>query len=126
MIKKNGSIVTGAPANRTRPHSPAMEPTPERTAHSAMLLRVVDRQCACVLLKSSQSVVHIVLDPPLSPRSHTNAQAVNSLAPVPATVWLGAYSTAAHRFTQCVMEAQLPEQSYTRISYSQRRPPGRT
>jgi hypothetical protein len=85
-----------------------------------MLLRVLDRQRACVLLRSSQSVVHIHLDPPLSPRTHTKAQAVNALSPVPATVWLGAYSTTEHRFTNCALQAQLPEQNYSRVSYSRR------
>ena len=85
-----------------------------------MLLRIMDRQSACVVLRSSQSVVHVELDPPLSPRSHANAQAVNALSPVPATVWLGPYDTFQHLFTGCLMQAQLPEQSYRRISYSRR------
>jgi hypothetical protein len=96
-----------------------MEHAPEeRTEHSAVLLRVMDRQSACVLLKPSQSVVHIELDPPLSPRSHANAQAVNALSPVQATVWLGAYCPTRHRFTSSRMRAMLPEQSYSRISYA--------
>lgn len=100
-----------------------MEPAPDqptRTEHRAMLLRVMDRQSACVVLKSTQSVVHVELDPPLSPRSHANAKTVNALSPVPATVWLGAYDISQHRFTGCLMQAQLPEQSYQRIAYSRR------
>lgn len=95
-------------------------PQPQRTEHSAVLLRVLGRQGACVMLKPSQSIVHVELDEPLSPRSHANAQLVNALAPVPATVWLGPYSTAQHRFTGCSMKAQFPEQSYSRVAYAQR------
>ena len=95
-------------------------PAPLRTEHSAVLLRVISRQSACVMLKPSQSVVHVELDAPLSPRSHANAQLVNALSPVPATVWLGPYSTALHRFTECSLKAKFPEQSYNRLSYSQR------
>ena len=86
-----------------------------------MLLRVLDCRSACVLLKSSQAVVHVELDPPLSPRSHAKSQAVNALSPVNATVWLGPYSTAQHRFTGCSLAADLPEQSYSRVAYSRRR-----
>ncbi len=85
-----------------------------------MLLRVMGHGSACVLLKASQSIVHVELDPPLSPRSHAKSQAINPLSPVPATVWLGAYSTAQHRFTGCSMTAELPEPSYSRISYLRR------
>ena len=85
-----------------------------------MLLRVLDPSSACVLLRSSQSVVHVELDPPLSPRSHAKSKAVNALSPVSATVWLGPYSTSQHRFTGCSMTAELPEQNYQRVSYSQR------
>jgi hypothetical protein len=86
-----------------------------------MLLRVMDSGSACVLLKATQSVVHVELDPPLSPRSRAKSQAVNALSPVPATVWLGPYSTTQHRFTGCSMTAELPEPSYNRVSYSRRR-----
>lgn len=96
-------------------------PPDTRTEHRAMLLRVMDHGSACVLLKASQSVVHVELDPPLSPRSHAKSQAVNALSPVPATVWLGPYSTSQHRFTKCSMTADLPEQTYSRIAYSRRR-----
>jgi hypothetical protein len=102
---------------------PATDSTPDqpqRTEHRATLLRVLDRQTACLVLRSSQSVVNVELDPPLSPRSHANAQTVNALSPVPATVWLGPYDTSIHRFTSCLMQAQLPDQSYRRISYLRR------
>jgi hypothetical protein len=88
--------------------------------HHAMLLRVMDRSNACVLLRSSQSVVHIELDPPLSPRSHVNSKGVNALSPVQATVRLGPYSTTQHRFTACFLEAQLPEPNYSRVAYARR------
>jgi hypothetical protein len=89
--------------------------------HSAMLLRVMDCRSACVLLRASQSVVHIELDPPLSPRSHAKSHTVNALSPVPATVWLGAYNTTQHRFTGCSLVADLPEQTYSRVAYSRKR-----
>lgn len=85
-----------------------------------MLLRVMDCRNACVLLHPSQSVVHIELDPPLSPRSHVNSKGVNALSPVQATVWLGPYSTAQHRFTSCSLEARLPEPNYNRLAYTRR------
>ena len=96
------------------------QPTPQRTEHSAVLLRVLNRQSACVMLKPSQAVVHVELEAPLSPRSHANAQLVNALSPVPATVWLGPYSTTQHRFTNCSLQAKFPEQSYSRLPYSKR------
>jgi hypothetical protein len=85
-----------------------------------MLLRVMNKSSACVLLRASQSVVHVELDPPLSPRSHVNAQGVNALSAVPATVWLGPYSTTKHRFTACRLSAEFPEMSYSRVAYSKR------
>ena len=97
-----------------------MDPALTQPVHRAMLLRVMDRSNACVLLRNSQSVVHIELSPPLSPRSHVNAKGINALSPVPATVRLGPYSTAQHRFTACSMEAQLPEPNYSRVAYTRR------
>ena len=98
----------------------AHDPPSPRPAHSVMLLRVTGRSSATVALRSTQSVIEIELDPPLSPRSHLNAQGINALSPVQATVWLGPYSTGQRRFTRCCLDARLPETKYDRVAYSQR------
>ena len=97
-----------------------MEPPDSRVERECMLVRVINRESVCVILRETQAVVLAELRRPLSPRSHVNAQLVHAFNQVPAIVRLGPYDVQQHRFTGCSMEAQLPEASYNRLAYAAR------
>ena len=86
----------------------------------AQLLRVIDKQKVCVILRGSGAIIQAELATPLSPRSHVSGQMVNVLAAVPAMVSLGPYDTKRHMFTECHMDAELPEPKTSRVDYANR------
>ena len=86
----------------------------------AQLLRVIDVSRVCVLLRETGAIVQAELSTPLSPRSHVASQSVNALASVPARISLGPYNISKYMFTDCHMEADLPEPRTTRHNYASR------
>ncbi len=97
-----------------------METTDQREPRRCMLVRVVNSTNVCLVMHDTHAVVMAELATPLSPRSRANAQLVNALKPVPASVRLGGYDIRQHRFTGCAIEAQLPEANYSRLAYAAR------
>ena len=97
-----------------------MEPADLRPERSCLLMRVVNTTNVCLLLRDTQAVILAELSRPMSPRSHANAQLVHAFKPVPATVRLGPYDVLQHRFTDCAVEAQLPQANYNRLAYAAR------
>ena len=93
------------------------DPFPTVPAH---LMRVLNPSNICVHLIDSGSIVHAELCAPLSPRSHLNGQSVNAFSPAPARIHLGPYDTSQHKFTGCVLEAQIPDTRYTRVKYGKK------
>ena len=87
---------------------------------SALLLRVLSRSSVCVMLSDTGAIVQAELQTPLTPRSHTNAQIITPTDGVQAQIQLGPYDLDQHRFTGCILDAELPEAKYDRVDYAQR------
>ena len=89
-------------------------------AHACALIRVFSPASACLRLEATGAFIVAELTPPLSPRSHFNAQLVNATAPISAVVSLGPYNIAERCFTKCKIQAQLPAPEYKRVGYAAR------
>jgi hypothetical protein len=87
------------------------------------LMRLLTPKSVCVRLEDTGAFVLAELKKPLSPRSVVKAQRVHALAPVRAEVVLGAYNVVRHSFTECSLEADLPDAGYTRVGYAAKRKP---
>jgi len=97
-----------------------MQRQDSRQQRECMLVRAINRSNVCLILRDTQAVIVAELTRPMSPRSHVNAQLVHAMNQVPAKVCLGAYSVSDRRFTDCSIEAQLPEANYSRLAYAAR------
>ena len=86
----------------------------------ASVLRMLSPNTVCLLL-NEKVVVQAELTTPLSPRSHSNMQTTSILRPVAARIQLGEYDLQRHRFTDCRLEAEMPEVKYERLAYTSRR-----
>lgn len=86
----------------------------------AVLLRVLNSKNVCLMLPDTLAVIQAELERPMSPRSHANAQQINALNPIPGKVCLGPYDFGNHRFSNCTLEALLPQANYSRLQYAAR------
>lgn len=83
-----------------------------------MLMRLLTPRAVCVRLEDTGAIVLAELAEPFSPRSMVKAQGVHAFAPVRAEVVLGRYHVGRHAFTECLIEAELPETAYQRVGYA--------
>ena len=83
-------------------------------------MRVINPNTVCLRLQTG-AVIQADLKKPLSPRSHVRGQSINVLKPLPAMIQLGTFDLDHRKFMDTLLEVDLPEVRYERVTYMSRK-----